>query len=68
MGIRKANKAQIPTVSASELGVDASSVTTQWTNIRKPETAKSAVRIIEGATPAEQAAHLVDALLADKVL
>lgn len=68
MGIRKANKAQIPVVSASELGVDGTTARTQWTNIRKPETRKSEVRIIDGATPQEQAAKLVDALLADKVL
>jgi electron transfer flavoprotein beta subunit len=68
MGIRKAGKAQIPTLSASELGVDSATARTTWTNLRKPETRKSAVRIIEGATPQEQAAKLVDALLADKVL
>jgi electron transfer flavoprotein beta subunit len=68
MGIRKAGKAQIPTLTASELGVAASAPTTQWTNLRKPETRKSAVRIIEGATPQEQVAKLVDVLLADKVL
>jgi electron transfer flavoprotein alpha/beta subunit len=67
MGIRKANKAEIPVVRASELGVEATA-RTSWTNIRKPEMRKSAVRIIEGATPQEQAANLVDALLADKVL
>jgi electron transfer flavoprotein beta subunit len=68
MGIRKANKTQIATLRPSELGVDGPSARTQWTNLRKPETRKSAVRIIEGATPEEQAARLVDALLADKVL
>jgi electron transfer flavoprotein beta subunit len=68
MGIRKAGKAQIPTLSAAELGVDGGNVHTQWTNLRKPETRKTAVRILEGATPQEQAAKLVDALLADKVL
>jgi electron transfer flavoprotein beta subunit len=68
MGIRKAGKAQIPILSASELGVDELPSTTQWTNLRKPQTSKSAVRIIEGATPQEQATKLVDALLADKVL
>jgi electron transfer flavoprotein beta subunit len=68
MGIRKANKAQIPTVSVNELGVEGLSARTEWKNIRKPETRKSEVRIIEGATPQEQAAQLVDALLADKVL
>jgi electron transfer flavoprotein beta subunit len=67
MGIRKANKAEIPVINAGELGVEAAA-RTQWTNIRKPETRKSEVRIIDGATPQEQAAKLVDALLADKVL
>jgi electron transfer flavoprotein beta subunit len=68
MGIRKAGKAQIPVIRASELGVDAVSARTAWTNIRKPEARKGAVRMIEGATAQEQAANLVDALLADKVL
>jgi electron transfer flavoprotein beta subunit len=68
MGIRKAGKAQIPVLSVSELGVELSPAATEWTNIRKPETRKSAVRIIEGATPQEQASHLVDALFTDKVL
>lgn len=68
MGIRKANKAQIGTLTAGELGVDGTAAQTEWTNVRKPETRKSAVRILEGATPQEQAAKLVDALLADKVL
>lgn len=68
MGIRKANKAEIPVLSPSALGVDASTAYTQWTNIRKPETRTGAVQIIEGATPQEQAAKLVDVLLADKVL
>ena len=68
MGIRKAGKAQIPVLEAGELGVDGAVARTQWTNVRKPEARKSAVRIIEGATPQEQAAKLVDALLADKVL
>ena len=58
MGIRKAGKAQIPTLSASELGVDAATARTQWTNLRKPETRKGAVRIIEGATPQEQVSQV----------
>lgn len=68
MGIRKANKADIPVVSVADLGVEVGATATQWTNVRKPETRKSEVRIIEGATPEEQAANLVDALLTDKVL
>jgi len=68
MGIRKANKAEIPVLQASELGVDGSGSGTTWSNIRKPEVQKSQVRIIDGATVHEKAAALVDALLANKVL
>jgi electron transfer flavoprotein beta subunit len=68
MGIRKANKANIPVTSASDLGVSSESARTSWTNVRKPEDKKTDVRIIDGATPQEKAANLVDALLADKVL
>ncbi len=67
MGIRKAGKAQIPVLSAADLGVDATAQS-QWTNIRKPETRATSVRMIDGATAREQAANLVDALVADKVL
>ena len=67
MGIRKAGKVQIPVLSAADLGVDAAAQS-RWTNIRKPETRATTVRMIDGATPQEKAAKLVDALLADKVL
>jgi len=68
MGIRKAGKAQIPTLRGDELGLAASTAATEWTNLRKPETRRGAVRMIEGSTPQEQAAKLVDALLTDKIL
>jgi electron transfer flavoprotein beta subunit len=68
MGIRKANKTQIPTVSPAELGVAGPSQTSQWSNIRKPEVRRTQVQIIEGATAQEKAANLVEALLAEKVI
>ncbi len=68
MGIRKAGKAQIPTLSPAELGVDGSSAQTQWTNIRKPETRSTNVQIIEGTTAQEKAEKLVEALLAEKII
>ncbi len=68
MGIRKASKATFPVTPVADLGVNSSAARTSWTNIRKPDDRKTDVRIIEGATPQEQAAKLVDALLADKVL
>jgi electron transfer flavoprotein beta subunit len=67
MGIRKANKAQIPTQTVAELGVTMQN-TTRWTNIRKPEVRRTQVQIIDGATAQEKAAKLVDALLAEKVI
>ncbi len=67
MGQRRAAKAAFPALSATELGVSAGA-RTRWENLRKPDTRAPQVRLMEGATPAEQAAALVDALLADKVL
>jgi electron transfer flavoprotein beta subunit len=68
MGIRKANRAQIPTVTPAELGLQKAANQTQWANIRKPEVRRTQVQIIEGATVQEKAARLVDALLAEKVI
>ncbi|MGL4648830.1 MAG: electron transfer flavoprotein subunit beta/FixA family protein [Caldilineaceae bacterium] len=68
MGIRKANKANIPVTAAGELGVNGGAARTAWTNVRKPDDRKTEVKIIDGATPQEKAAKLVDALLADKIL
>lgn len=67
MGIRKAGKAKIPALNAGDLGVDAQA-RTAWTNIRKPETRKTEVRIIDGASVQEKAAKLAEALLAEKVI
>jgi len=67
MGIRKASKADIPTISAAGLGVTASS-TVSWTNIRKPQIQSTETQIIEGGSVEEKAAKLADALLAEKVI
>jgi len=68
MGIRKANKAKIPTLALSDLGVTTPTNQTQWTNIRKPEVRRTQVKIIDGATAQEKATNLVDVLLAEKVI
>lgn len=68
VGIRKANRAEIPTLSPAELGVDVNSAQTAWTNIRKPEERKTSVQIMQGATAQEKAAKLADALIAEKVI
>ncbi len=68
MGIRKAGKANIPATPVTDLGVAAGSGQTRWTNIRKPEERTAECVIIEGASAAEKAAKLADALLAEKVI
>lgn len=68
MGIRKANKATIPTVTASGLGVTLAPAQSSWSNIRKPEVRQTQVQLIDGATVQEKAAKLVDVLLAEKVI
>ena len=68
MGIRKANRAEIPLLTPADLGVTNITPQSEWTNLHKPITTKSSVRMIDGATAQEKAANLVDALLADKVL
>lgn len=68
MGIRKAGKATIPTMTAAALGVTVPPAQTSWTNIRKPEVRQTQVQWIDGATVQEKAAKLVDALLAEKVI
>src|SRR5690606_17157241 len=67
MGIRKAGRATIPALSVDELGVETQARTT-WSNIRKPETRKTEIRIVEGASVQEKAAKLAEALLAEKVI
>jgi electron transfer flavoprotein beta subunit len=68
MGIRRANKAPIPTLSPADLGVGALANQSEWVNIRKPEVRRTEVQIIDGATVQEKAQKLVDALLAEKVI
>ena len=68
MGIRKANRAQIATLTPAELGVPDQKNMTQWRNIRKPAPRQTKVQIIEGTTVQEKAAKLADALLREKVI
>jgi electron transfer flavoprotein beta subunit len=68
MGIRRANKTQIPTLTLADLGISAPPNSTTWTNIRKPTVRRTQVQIIEGASVQEKASKLVDALMAEKVI
>lgn len=74
MGIRKASRMQYPATAAADLpGLDVSrlgeaAALVRWTNIRKPPARGGKVELIQGASVAEQAAILVDKLIADKVI
>ncbi|MEM7133752.1 MAG: electron transfer flavoprotein subunit beta/FixA family protein [Chloroflexota bacterium] len=68
MGIRKANRAKIPTLSLGDLSYQAGDSMTTWTNIRKPEVRKTEVQMIDGDSVADKAAKLAEALMSEKVI
>ena len=68
MGIRKAGRAKIPTLTVDDLGLSDLSNATTWTNIRKPEERSVEITMIDGGSPAEKAEKLADALMSEKVI
>lgn len=74
VGIRKASKMQYPAARAKDLpGLDMSKIGAdaallEWTNIRKPPAHTGKCEFIQGDTPAEKAAALAGALIAEKVI
>ncbi len=73
MGIRKAAKTTIPVWKAADLnlepskvGVAAAAVT--WVDIYPMPAKETKVEMIQGASPAEIAANLVDKIMAEKVI
>ncbi len=74
MGIRKASKMKYPEVGLGDLpGLEAGKIgaagaLVKWTDLRKPPKRTGQCEFIQAPTPAEQAAALVDKLIADKVL
>lgn len=74
MGIRKASRMQYPAVGAGKvpglnrarLGEAAALLV--WSNLTKPPVRTAKVEFIQGGSPAEQAAALVDKLIADKAI
>lgn len=72
MGIRKANRATIPTVTAADLAlngeVGASASKVDWSNIYEPPPRDTSVEIIEGETVEEQVKILADRLFEEKVI
>jgi electron transfer flavoprotein beta subunit len=73
MGIRKANRASIPTWSAADLDVASSesgaeAARVDWSNIFEPPPRDSSVEIISAETVEEEAKMLADRLLEEKVI
>ncbi len=72
MGIRKANRAEIPTWSAADLeidgGVGASASKVDWSHIYGIPPREGSVEIIEADSVEEQARILVDRLFEEKVI
>jgi electron transfer flavoprotein beta subunit len=69
MGIRKASRAEIPLWTAADLGLDEiSDSAVTWPEIIAPPKIETKVEMIEGETPEEKAANLVDRLLEEKVI
>lgn len=69
MGIRKASRAEIPLWTAADLGLDEiSDSAVTWPEIIAPPKIETEIEMIEGETPEEIAAHLVDRLMEEKVI
>ena len=72
MGIRKANRATIPVLSATDLQVEgavgAPASKADWSNVYAPPPRETSVEIIEADTVEEQARILADRLFEEKVI
>lgn len=69
MGIRKASRAEIPSWSAADLGLDqVGEAALQWAEILSPPKIETECEFIDGGSPQEMAANLVDRLLEEKVI
>ena len=69
MGIRKAAKAVIPTWTAAEIGlqpIPAPALT--WPEVTAPARAEQSCEFIPGDTPQQQAAGLVERMIAEKLI
>ncbi len=69
MGIRKAAKAEVTVWGADELGVEgAAGKRVHWADLSSPPSREGDAEIIEGESPADIAAKLLDKLQEEKVL
>jgi electron transfer flavoprotein beta subunit len=68
MGIRKASRAEIPTWSLADLGIEAPAAVVAWPELINPPSREVTCEIIEGGSPAEIADKLADKIIGEKVL
>jgi len=68
MGIRKASKAEIPTWSAADMGLQAPSPAVTWPALIAPPRVNTHCEMISADSPGEAAAQLVQRLMEEKVL
>ncbi len=68
MGIRKASKAEIPTWSLADLGLEAPAAIVRRSELITPPSREIVCEIVKGDSPAAIAEALADKILAEKVL
>jgi len=68
MGIRKAARAKIPTITLADLGVEAPQPVVSYVEVANPPKREVVCEFIEGDSPQEIAEKLADKLIAEKVL
>jgi electron transfer flavoprotein beta subunit len=68
MGIRKASRANIPTWSLGDLGIEAPQSHVEWPELMSPPAREVKCEFISGDTPEEVAEQLAEKIMAEKVL
>ena len=69
MGIRKASKAEIPTLSTDELNIEGDlNSRVEWPEVYEPPTVETEVEMIEGETTEAKARKLAERMLEEKVV
>ncbi|MGW8251043.1 MAG: electron transfer flavoprotein subunit beta/FixA family protein [Anaerolineales bacterium] len=68
MGIRKASRANIPTWSLADLGMEAPASAVKWPELMNAPVREVQTELISGDSPQEVAEKLADKILAEKVL
>lgn len=68
MGIRKASRANIPTWSLADLGIETPPSVVKWPELQNAPVREIQTETISGNSPQEIAANLADKILAEKVL